>query len=452
MSRTILQVGVAALIAAGPMAAQTPSYDRPFGTLRDQASIQQQWLEERLETVLPMLMREHGIEMWVVPMREYNEDPIFRALVSPTTFGARRRTIYVFHDHGPEEGVERLAFGGSSQGGAYEAVRGAATTPDGRQQELWGYAQWELFGEMVRERNPRNIGVNISRENAFADGLTAGEWEQMQEVLGPDLLRRIVRAELLPTDYLSTRVPDMLPTYQKLMGLVHGIISTAFSNEVILPGVTTTEDVVWWMRQRINDYGLGTWFQPSVDVQRHGGLQDTGPHSPVIQRGDVLHCDIGVIALGLHTDTQHMAYVLRVGETEVPEGLMQALRNGNRLQDIAMESMVPGLTGNEALAATLASMRAAGIDGSVYSHPVGDHGHASGSIIGLWDRQEGVPGRGDIPLRTNIYWSIELSATTPVPEWDGQRVRMGLEEDAEQTADGPMKWILHRQTEFHLVR
>jgi Xaa-Pro aminopeptidase len=210
--------------------------------------------------------------------------------------------------------------------------------------------------------------------------------------------------------------------------------------------------VVWWMRQRINDYGLGTWFQPSVDVQRHGGVPDTGPHSPVIQRGDVLHCDIGIIAFGLHTDTQHMGYVLRVGETEVPEGLMQALRNGNRLQDIAMESMRPGLTGDQVLETTLTGMRAAGIDGSVYSHPVGDHGHASGAIIGLWDRQDGVPGRGDVPLRTNVYWSIELQATTPVPEWDGQRVRMALEEDAEQTAEGPMRWILNRQTELHLVR
>ena len=452
MSRTILHAGVAMLIAASPMTAQTNGTERPFGTLREQTSLQQQWLEERLETVLPMLMREHDIEMWVVPMREYNEDPVFRALVSPTTFGARRRTIYVFHDRGPGEGVERLALGGSSQGGLYEAVRGSAPTPDGRQQELWGYDQWELFAEVVRERNPRNIAVNISREHAFADGLTAGEWEQMQEVLGPDLLRRVVRAELLPIDYLSVRVPDMLPTFQKMMGLVHDIIATAFSNEVILPGVTTTEDVVWWMRQRINDYGLGTWFQPSVDVQRDGGVTAQGPHSPVIQRGDVLHCDIGIIAFGLHTDTQHMGYVLRVGETEVPEGLMQALRNGNRLQDIAMESMRPGLTGDQVLEATLTGMRAAGIDGSVYSHPVGDNGHASGAIIGLWDRQDGVPERGDVPLRTSVFWSIELQATTPIPEWDGQRVRMGLEEDAEQTAEGPMKWILHRQTEFHLVR
>ena len=452
MSRTLLQVGVAALIAASPMSAQIIGLERPFGTQREQAQLQQKWLGERLETVLPMLMREHGIEMWVVPMREYNEDPVFRALVAPTTFGARRRTIYVFHDRGPDEGVERLALGGSSQGGVYEAVRGAVTTPDGRQQELWGYDQWELFAEIVRERNPRTIGVNISREHAFADGLTAGEWEQMQEVLGPDLGQRVVRAGLLPIDYLSTRVPDMLPIMQKMTKLVYEIIGTAFSNEVILPGVTTTDDVVWWMRQRINDYGLTTWFQPSVDVQRHGGVPASGPHSPVIQRGDVLHCDIGIIAYGLHTDTQHMGYVLRVGETEAPEGLKQALRNGNRLQDFAMEAMQPGLTGNEVLANTLTAMRAAGIEGSVYSHPVGDHGHASGAIVGLWDRQDGVPERGNVPLRPNVYYAVELNAVTPVPEWDGQRVRFGLEEDAEQTAEGPMRWIIKRQTEFHLVR
>ena len=455
MSRSFFQIGVAMLIAASPLAAQTNSYGHPFGTQREQASLQQQWLRERLETVLPMLMREHNIEMWVVPVREYNEDPVFRALVSPTRFSARRRTIYVFHDRGPDQGVERLSLGGSSQGGLYEVVTGqrlTTTNPNGQQQELWGYDQWKLFADLVRERNPRNIAVNISRGHAFADGLTAGEWEQMQEVLGPELLRRVVRANLLPIDYLSVRVPDMLPTYRKMTELVHEILATAFSNEVIMPGVTTTEDVVWWIRQRINDYGLGTWFQPGIEVLRQGGVAAEGPHSPVIQRGDVLHSDIGIIAFGLHTDTQHMGYVLRAGETDVPEGLKQALRNGNRLQDIAMEEMQVGRTGDEVLAATLTRMREAGIDGSVYSHPVGDHGHASGSVIGLWDRQDGVPERGDVPLRTNVYWSIELQATTPVPEWGGQRVSMGLEEEAEQTTEGPMRWILKRQTEFHLVR
>ncbi|MCH7778527.1 MAG: Xaa-Pro aminopeptidase, partial [Gemmatimonadetes bacterium] len=154
---------------------------RPFGTLREQAVIRQAWLRERLETNLPEVMRTHGVDMWVIPMREYNEDPVFRALVSPTTLAARRRTIYVFFDRGPEEGVERLALGGSSQGGLYEAIRDTEAAPDGRPRELWGPAQWDLLARVIRERNPRRIAVNIAHEHNFADGLSAGEWQQMRD-------------------------------------------------------------------------------------------------------------------------------------------------------------------------------------------------------------------------------------------------------------------------------
>jgi Xaa-Pro aminopeptidase len=446
--KLFLWVVTATSIAAIPTQAQ----ERPFGTLRDQAALQQRWLEERLDSVLPGLMREHGISMWVVPMREYNEDPVFRTLVSPTTFAARRRTIYIFYDRGAEEGVERIALGGTSQGGLYEAVRGTQETPDGRRQELWGADQWRLFADVVRQRDPANIAVNISHELNFSDGLSAGEWEQMQEALGSELLGRVVRADLLAVDYMATRVPDMLPVFQRMTELVYEIIGTAFSNEVIMPGVTTTEDVVWWMRQRVNDLGLGSWFQPSVEVQRQGGLPEDQSGPTVILRGDVLHCDFGIIALGLHTDTQHMGYVLRVDDTDVPEGLKQALVNANQLQDITMEEMTVGRTGDEVLAAALGKMNEVGIDGSIYSHPVGDHGHAAGPLIGLWDRQDGVPDRGQVPLRQSVYWSIELQATTEVPEWGGQRVRMALEEDAEQTVEGPMRWIIRRQTDFHIVR
>jgi hypothetical protein len=385
-------------------------------------------------------MREHGVDMWVVAMREYNEDPVFASLVSPTTFAARRRTIYIFYDRGPDEGVERLALGGSSQGDLYEVVRGTEAAPDGRQRELWGRAQWTTFAEMVRDRDPQRIAVNISEEHNFSDGLTAGEWEQMRDALGSRYTRRIVRAELLPIDYISIRVPGMLPVFQDMMTVAHEIIGTAFSNEVITPGVTTTDDVVWWMRQALNNRGLDTWFQPSVDVQRQGGNPD-GP-SPVIERGDVLHCD----------DTQHMGYVLRDGETDAPDGLKQALAAGNRLQDIVVAELQPGRSGNEALFASLAAMREAGIDGTVYSHPVGDHGHGAGPLVGLWDRQDGVPGRGDVPIRPSTWYSIELQATSPVAEWEGQRVRMALEEDVGIAADGSVSWILKRQTEFHLVR
>jgi hypothetical protein len=446
MKRTIGQAALLIILGATPLVAQTP--ERPLGTLREQSKLQHHWLTVRLDSVLPMLMRKYDVELWVVAMREYNEDPVFRGLVAPETFAARRRTIYMFHDRAAA-GFDKIALGGSSQGGLYEAVRGSKTLPDGRRQELWGKDQWDLFAEMVRERDPRTIGVNISEEHNFADGLSAGEWSQMEEALGPELASRVVRAEGLAIDYLYLRVPEMVPTFKKMQGLAWEIISTAFSDEVIVPGVTTTEDVVWWMRQQLADKGLATWFHTSVDVQRFGGVD--GPN-PVIQRGDVLHCDFGITALGLNTDTQHMGYVLREGETDAPEGLKQALAAANRLQDIALEAMVPGRSGNEALLATLSKMREEGIDGTVYSHPVGDHGHASGPLIGLWDRQEGVPGRGDVRLLPSTWYAIELQATSAIPEWDGQRVRMAQEEDAEMTPDGTMQWLHKRQDRLHIVR
>ncbi len=451
ISRTI---GAALLVAAlaGPAWAQ----DREFGTVREQAAVQQEWLELRLERVLPGLMREHGVEMWIVPMREYNEDPVFRALVSPTTMAARRRTIYVFHDRGPGEGVERIAIGGTSQGGLYEVVRdpeaavGAAGTEE-RRAEPFGPEQWKLLTPLVGERDPATIAVNISHTHSFADGLSAGEWEQLQGALGAEYVSRVVRAELLPVQYLEERLPEMLPVFERMVRRVHGLIATAFSNQVVVPGQTTTEDVVWWLRQRIRDLGMGTWFQPSVSVQRHGvAMGDSA--NPVIRRGDVLHTDVGITLFGLNTDTQHMGYVLHDGETTPPEGLVAALRVGNRLQDIVMEEMVPGRTGNEVLRSARARTRAYDIHGTVYSHPVGDHGHGAGPLVGLWDRQEGVPGRGDIPVRPNSWFAIELQATSPVPEWDGQPVRMGLEEDAVVLGDGTRRWVLERQEAFHLVR
>jgi hypothetical protein len=443
---------VAWLIVAPPAAAQAPTAERPFGTLREQAAVQQAWLAQRLDGVLPGVMRAHGVDLWVIAMREYNEDPVFRALVSPTTFAARRRTIYVFYDRGAEAGVERIALGGTSQGGLYQALRDTtARAPDGRPRELWGADQWAFFARVVRERNPRRIAVNISTDHNFSDGLSAGEWEQMQAALGPDLAARVVREPRLAIDYLAVRVPAMDSVYRRLQELVHQVIGTAFSNQVITPGTTTTADVVWWMRQRLNDLGLGTWFQPSVDVQRRG-VEMTDSTAPVILEGDVLHCDFGITALGLNTDTQHMGFVLREGETEPPAGLKTALAASNRLQDLLLAEMRPGRTGNEVLRATLDRMRAAGIEGTVYTHPIGDHGHGAGPLIGLWDRQDGVPGRGDVPLLAGTWHSIELQATVAVPEWDGQRVRSMQEEDAALKPDGRMEWVLRRQTEFHLVR
>jgi Xaa-Pro aminopeptidase len=428
-------------------AAVTPAHPLP---LRAQAEMQQEWLRLRVERVLPELMRRHGVQMWLVICREYNEDPVFFSLVSPTTFAARRRTIYVFFDRGPEQGVERLALGGSSQGGIYTVYRDPET--EGR--ELWGRGQWALLRKVVEERNPATIGVNISHTHNFADGLTAGEREQLEDALGPKWTSRFVRAENLAVEYISIRPPEMLPTYRWMMEQVHELIARAFSSEVITPGTTRVNDVVWWLRQATHDRGFGTWFQPSVRVQRKGVTFDTwltDPGDVVIERGDVLHTDFGIVYMGLATDTQHMGYVLRAGETQPPAGIQRALANANRLQDLVMERLRPGRSGNEVLLDTLAAMRAAGINGTVYSHPIGDHGHGAGPLVGLWDRQEAIPGRGDILVLPNTWFSIELGARTPVAEWDGQELWVGQEEDAALVGE-KIEWVLRRQTRYHLVR
>ena len=443
---TLLTITV--LISSFPVFAQT---EKPVPGLREQAEIQQQWLKLRLERVLPRLMRKHGVQMWLIICREYNEDPVFFSLVAPTVFAARRRTIYVFFDRGEEKGVERLALGGGSNGGLYTVYR----DPEVEGREIYGEGQWVLLKKLIEARKPASIAVNISHTHAFADGLSAGEREKLETTLGPEYLKRIVRAENLALEYVEIRLPEMLPAYRKMMEAVHSLISRAFSNEVIKPGKTTDQDVVWWLRQQVNDLGLGTWFHPSVRVQKPGkaGVNLLAEDAPtVIERGDVLHVDFGITAMRLNTDTQHMGYVLREGETDVPAGIKQALKNTNRLQDLLMERMKPGRSGNEALADALAKMKAEGIKGTIYTHPIGDHGHGAGPLVGLWDRQQGVPGRGDVMILPGTWFSIELQATTPIPEWGGKELWVGQEEDAVIDEQGHITWVLKRQTEYHLVR
>jgi Xaa-Pro aminopeptidase len=459
----VLAFAGASLHAQGPQQIQTY---RPFGTLREQADLQQRWLEQRMNAVLPTLMQKYGVEMWVVPMREYNEDPVFSSIVSPTTFAARRRTIYIFsypcaaqrRAFACDGRLERLALGGTSQGGVYTAVRStkAAAGPAGgqlqAQAELWGDEQWQVLKKEIEKRNPKTIAIDVSRVFAFNDGLSAGELEGMREALGSKWSSRLKHADDLALDMIATRLPEEADTYRKMQQVVWGIIDTAFSNVVIAPGVTKTEDVVWWMRQKVNDLGLGTWFHPSVEVQRQGATDAQLGENPIIQRGDVLHCDFGITAMRLNTDTQHMGYVLRDGETDAPAGLKNALANSNKLQDIVMAEIAPGKTGNAILTASRAKAKAAGLDGTVYSHPIGLNGHGAGPLIGLWDYQDGVPGRGDAKVIPNMWFSIELQATTPVAEWGNQPVRSAQEEDAVVGPDGVARWALKRQTEFHLVR
>lgn len=420
----------------------------PLPSLREQAAIRQGWLEDRLEHVLPELLARHGVDMWILSMREYAEDPVFASISAPTTFAARRRSIYVFTLR-PDGTVERLALGGGTQGGAYEAFRSERPAPTEATGELVGDEQWRLLRELVDARAPGVIALNIDPVWAFSDGLHAGEREALEAALDP-WTGRVRRVPELAIDYLATRVHDMLPAYRRLQETVHATLAEAFSEGVVTPGETTTEDVVWWLRERIADLGMTTWFQPSVSVQRAGEVPTEGPVT--IERGDLLWTDFGVVALWLHTDTQHLGYVLRPGETEPPPGLRACLAAANRLQDIVVEEMDVGRTGNEVLASALARMREAGIDGTVYGHPIGDHGHGAGPLIGRWDAQEGVGARGDVPLRPMTWHSVELQATVQVPEWGDLPASCRQEEEVSIDAEGNRRWVYRRQTRFHLVR
>jgi len=455
---------VSAALAIGSAAPQSVErVQRPFGTLKEQAALQQDWLRKRLDTFLPALMRNYGIDLWVVPMREYNEDPLFSAVTSPETFAARRRTIYVFFDKcaaasNPAAAtcLERIALGGTSQGGVFDARRStkaaASNVGRGQQAELWGDEQWEALKAIIEERNPKVIGIDRSTVFAFSDGLSSGELKGMTAALGDKWISRFRDAEGLPLDLIASRLPEEEAFYRRMQDLVWSLTTKMFSRSVITPGKTRTSDLVWWWRQRVNDLGLGTWFHPSIDVQRKGATSAEIGDDPIIQPGDLLHCDVGITVARLNTDTQHDAYVLRPGETDAPEGLRRALANSNALQDIVMDEIRPGRTGNEILMAARARMKAKDIDGSIYSHPIGLHGHGAGPLIGLWDYQDGVPGRGDANVIPSMWFSIELQATTPVPEWGGQPVRMAQEEDAVIGADGKISWALKRQDKLFLVR
>jgi len=456
MTSFLRVAAVAALVLSVPLAAQAPAHVppqappryHPLPPVREQAQEMQGWVEQRLTKVLPALMAEYGADMWILSMREYGEDPVFWSMISPTTFAARRRSIYVFTRQ-PDGSVERLALGGGDQGGLFQIYRSPHPTPTGQEAELWGDEQWRLLREIVADRDPGNIVLNIDDTWAFADGLGAGEREALEKALGSEYVGRVRRIPQLATDYISVRVPEMMPRYRKIEETVHALISEAFSNAVITPDETTTEDVVWWLRQKVNDLGYGQWFQPSVSVQRADGEHE-GPDA-VIRRGDLLWTDFGVVGERLKTDTQHLGYVLKDGETDVPAGLKACLAASNRMQDLTLEEMTPGRTGNEALTAVLARMKEEGITGSLYSHPIGDHGHGAGPLIGLWDRQEGVPGRGDAKIRPSTWFSIELQATVPVPEWGGKTASCRQEEEAYLDQSGDRHWVFRRQDRFHLV-
>ncbi len=463
MVRRLLQLGGAALAgvfitsvaaAATPAVATPPAQGRRVDSAADYVVLpphervepENRILTERLEHLLPTLMTEAGLDMWVVVNREYAEDPVYFTLVPQPTFAARRTTMLVF-SRAADGTVERLAVNRYPLGGPYKSAWAGGDLD----------AQWKALGALIAGRDPKRIGIDVSRTWPAADGLTHALHDRLVEVLPPEYATRLVSAESLVVRWIETRTPSEQAVYPHIVSITRGVIAEAFSGRVITPGVTTTDEVAWYIRERFESLRLRLWFMPTVDRQRAqepcpvgaagGHCGDEGRIEP----GDVLHTDVGFCYLKLCTDTQEMGYVLKADEETVPPGLKAALASGNHWQDILTGSYREGRTGNEILDATIKGCSMAGIVCSTYSHPLGFFGHSLGPTIGMWDNQGPTLGTGDWPLHRDTAYAIEGNVAVSLPEWGGQRVQIMLEQDALYDGKG-VRYIAGRQTEWHLIR
>ena len=410
-------------------------------SMRERAAVIDNWLEERIATVLPELMRREGIDMWVVIAREYNEDPVIKTLLPATWQSARRTTMLIAYDNGSE--IETFGMSRYNTGRLFKTIWNKEEEPD----------QWKALADMIVRKNPKKIGINKSETFALADGISSTHHDMLMNVLPEKYQKRVVSAENVAIGWLETRTESEMMVYQNIVRIAHEIIAEGLSEKVIQTGVSTTDDVVWWYRDRIRELGFTAWFHPTVSIQRkdpesfeHLRAFSERPEKQVIYPGDLLHVDFGITYLRLSTDTQQHAYVLKKNETEVPTILKKAFAKGHRVQDILTSNFVSGRSGNEILKATLNQCKSEDLKGVIYTHPIGFHGHGAGPTIGLWDQQGGVPGKGDYPLYENTAYSIELNVGVFIEDWD-KEIRIMLEEDA--FFDGQeVKYIDGRQLEI----
>ncbi|UCE42178.1 MAG: aminopeptidase P family protein [Candidatus Aminicenantes bacterium] len=411
---------------------------------KERARVMNDWLKWRLENIIPELMRREGIDMWLVINREYNEDPVYMSLVPEPVMYARRTSILIFHDRGEDLGVERLSGSYYGMGELYKS-----TWVDKKK------LQFESLGDFIKRRDPKKIGINVSSRWAFGDGLSVTLKKKLEDALGPGLSSRFVSAENLCVGWLETRSPMELSVYRHICGIVHDVISEFFSNKVITPDITTPDDVVWWIRDKFRELKLDTWFQPSISIQRQ--KSEAAKYSDdrnVIRRGDLLHCDVGIKYLGMCTDMQWQAYVCKIGEEDAPEGLKEVLSRANRVGEIFMNEFQYGRSGQEITDSAMKKAEDEGLRPLIYTHPVGFHGHGAGCQMDarpLGRAPEGIEKQMEYPLYDNTVYAIEFSSTMSVPEWDGQDVRIGFEENGVFSLE-ECKWVDGHQIDLLLIK
>jgi Xaa-Pro aminopeptidase len=409
-------------------------------TLRQQLEAREGWLKERFDNLLPQMMKRRGIDMWIVVNEEFKSDPVME-YIAPSIPYVGRRDFFIFAINGDK--LERTAVVRYSE----ERLKYFYTILSPPRDKTA-----ETIKKIVTDRNPQKIALNFGGSRGQTNGLSQDAYKFLAETLGADYEKRFVPAHGLMTEYLDTRLPSEMEHYKTAVQLTDHLTKRAFSNEVVTPGKTTAGEVRWWLMQKVYDLGLSVWFQPDLRIQRMAKENSTSQQflavadeSMVIERGDVIHVDFGLNYMGMSTDWQKHAYILRKGEKYVPEGLKKALRNTNRLQEILMSTARAGMTGSEIFERTMAQCKTEGIEAQIYSHAIGNHGHGLGAGI---DFRKFA---GEETLRANSYISVELNTATVVPEWNGQKVTIMAEDDAYLTDTG-YKFFLPHQTQFYLIK
>lgn len=427
----------------------------PTVDLRADADRHDALLQRRLDELVPLAMERADLDVWLVLGREHAEGTVLRSMLPATWLQARRLTALVLTRDRATGAVTRQAVSRYAVGTAFPSCWDPEAQPD----------QWARIAEVVGAGDPRRIGIDVSANLGHGDGLSATDHAALVAALPERLRERLVSAEPAAATWLGTRLPEEVESLREAARLTHGYLRRALSAEAIAPGVTTTHDLEWWLRQRVHDDGLASWFHPTVRLQQAlppGGSAEPGsgpgsfadhPDAQVVQPGDLVHIDFGIVWHGLCTDQQQNGYVLRPGESEPPPELVAALAGANRLQDLLLAELRPGRSGDEVLAATRAAAIAEGLRPQVYSHPLGIQGHGAGPAIGLWDAQDGVPGAGGLPVEPQTCWSIELSVHHDAPGWPDGVVQLSLEEDAYlgEAAEAGVEWLDGRQTALHLI-
>ena len=417
-------------------------------SIRERAEYVLDITEKRFDRLLPRMMRETGIDMWIVTGNEDAHDPLFWTMM-PYKNWAPITQILVYYDRGPDLGVERLNVSRTNTQGLFENVWNAGAWDNNR-----GESQWECLGRIVRERNPRRIGINEGEIQWLAGGLSVVLKRRLVDAIGPEYASRLESAEPLATLWAETFLEEEVAVWERAVAVSHDIIAEMFSSAVATPNVSTTDDLKYYYWQKTADLGLDLAFMPFVSIRARSAAdrEKYGPNDNVIRPGDILHCDVGLKYMHYNTDSQELAYVLRAGETDAPEGLRQLMAEANRLQDVYVGELRTGLTGNQLLNNMLSTARAQEIPNPrIYSHSLGYFLHEPGPLIGLPWEQENNPGRGDVALVPFSGFTVELSVTGTIPEWDDQEFRLPLEQDIIFMGDRTV-FLDGRQMSFHLIR